>query len=53
VTQEERKKELLRVLTPEEYAKVKVPTKEQFREALRKGAEELRQHNNFKYKGRY
>lgn len=48
----ERLKELLRTLTPEEYAVTKVPTEEQFQEAFRKGAEELRKFRFKKPKGR-
>jgi hypothetical protein len=51
--QKKRLKELLRPLSPEEYAAAPVPTREQFREALRKGAKELRDMANFKSKGRY
>lgn len=51
--QQARYLELIRVLSEEEYAAVVVPTREQIREALRKGAEEMRQMKFSKPKGRY
>ena len=35
-------RDILRPLTPEEYAAAPVPSREQIREALRKGADDLR-----------
>lgn len=51
--QKKRLEELLRPLSPEEYKAVKVPTREQFREALRKGAAELREMASWKPRGRW
>jgi hypothetical protein len=45
--------ELLRPLSPEEYAAAPVPTRDQIRKALRKGAEELREMARIKPKGRW
>jgi hypothetical protein len=54
-TEEQKKRlaELLRPLSPEEYAAAPVPTCEQIREVLSKGAEELRQARGFKPNGRW
>jgi hypothetical protein len=54
-TEEQKKRlaELLRPLSPEEYTAAKVPTREQFREALRKAAKELREMARLKPKGRW